>query len=128
VQDFVQNLLRGISTLFARMYEGSPALWGSKYWVFLLEVILLIIVVDLIIFGWRPLVKKFLPHAYSTVDYVFGQVVNILAFIVLVVFLFYLGAQLGAAWGTFLGFSTMIWATVGIIALILLGRLLMGRK
>ena len=128
MQEFVQDLIRGIGDIFSSMYNSAPAIWGSRYPVFFLELLLIIVVFDLIIFGWRPLVRRFAPGAYNKVDYYFGQSVNVLAFVVLVVFDFYLGAQLGAAWGNWLGLSGLVWATAAIVALLFLGRLLTRKR
>lgn len=124
----IENLLSFISRLFGAMYQGAPLLWGSRWPMFLVEVLVLIGIIDLVIFGWRPLVKKLFPEAYSVVDYVVGQLVNAIAFVALAAFMLYLGAQLGVAWGTFLGISTMIWAVIVIVALLFLGRLIARRN
>lgn len=124
MQDFVQNLIEGIGSFFGSMYSGAPTLWGSKYPVFLLELLILIVVFDLIIFGWRPLVRRFLPDSYHAVNYYFAQSVNVLAFLVLVIFNFYLGAQLGDTWGSWIGISGLIWTTAAILAVMVLTRFL----
>lgn len=121
------SIVDSISSLFSAMYGGAPLVWGSPWPVFLVEVLGLIILIDLVIFGWRPLVKRLFPAAYSTVDYVFGQFVNALALIALVAFMIYLGGQLGDSWGTFLGISTLVWSVVAIVAIMFLGRLVARR-
>jgi hypothetical protein len=122
VQDFVQNLIDGISAFFSGLYDGAPLVLGSKYPVFLLELLVIIVILDLFIFGWRPLVRKFFPDNYHSVDYYFAQSVNVMAFLLLVVFDFYLGAQLGDAWGTWIGISGMIWITVAILGVMFAAR------
>jgi len=123
-----ENLLKSISHLFGAMYQGAPLLWGSRWPMFLVELLALIALIDIVLFGWRPLVRKLFPDAYSTVDYVFGQVVNAGAFLTLVVFTVYLGRQLGNAWGTFLGLSTMVWSVIAFVVLLFLGRLIARRS
>ena len=124
MQETIQSLIQLIGSIFSGMFENAPAIMGSKYPLFFVELLILIVIIDLVIFGWRPLVQKFAPDAYATVDYVFGQAVNALAFIVLVIFTFYLGGELGSTWGTFLGLSGIVWIAVGIIAVIFGGRYL----
>jgi len=123
----LQRLADLISRLVAAMYDRAPLVAGSRWPMFLVEGLVVIVLIDLVIFGWRPLIRRFMPAAYSTVDYVFGQFVNALAFLVLVAFLLYIATQLGTAWGTFLGLPTMIWSVIGFIALIFVGRLVGGR-
>lgn len=123
MEDMVGGLIGSVSSFFAGMFANSPKIWGSQYPAFFGQMLLLIIVIDLVIFGWRPLVKKFFPGSYSQVDYVFGQLTNFIWLAILVGFLLYIGGALGEAWGKFVGISTMVWATLGVVALILLGRL-----
>jgi len=122
VQEFADNLMQSIGALFSTMFEGAPLVFGSKYPFFFLELLGIIIVFDLIVFGWRPLVSKYASKHYPTVDYIVGQVFNALALIVLVIFTVYLGGQMGDTWGRWLGISGIVWITVGIIAIIFLGR------
>jgi len=128
VQEFIQDIIASISVMFASMYEGAPLMWGSKYPVFLLELLLMIIVLDLIIFGWRPLVKRYAPNSYSTVDYVLSQVFNIAGILVLVFVDILLGVEMGTTWGQWLGISGVVWFTAAIIAVIFLGRFATTRK
>ena len=127
MESLVSNLLGWVSSFFGNLYADAPVIWGSKYPAFLGELLLLIIVIDLVIFGWRPLVKKFFPKSYGAVDYAFGQVTNLIWLCVLDAFMIYIGGALGEAWGRFLGISTMIWSTVGVVALLLLGKLAVKR-
>jgi hypothetical protein len=128
MEALLNSLIVFISELFGSMYAKSPAVWGSQYPAFLAQVLLLIVIIDLVIFGWRPLVRKFFPSAYGGVDYGFGQVTNLLWLVLLVGFMIYLGAELGEAWGKFMGISTMLWSTIGIVALLFLGRLVTKRS
>ena len=125
MQDFLQSFIDSIAGLFSAMFEGAPMVFGSKYPVFFIELLIVIVLFDLMIFGWRPLVRKYLPEHYSDVDHIFGQVLNVLALIGLVIFTFYAGSALGDTWGTFLGLSGVVWITVGILAVIVLGRFLL---
>ena len=70
------------------------------------------------------MVRKFFPDDYHAVDYYFAQSVNVLAFLLLVAVNFYLGAQLGDSWGTWIGISGMIWLTIAILAVMVLARFL----
>jgi len=124
VQESIQNLIQLIGSMFLGMFENAPTIMGSKYPLFFVELLILIVIFDLVIFGWRPLVRRFAPDHYANVDYIFGQAVNVLAFIVLVVFTFYLGSELGSTWGTWLGLSGIVWIAIGIIAVIFGGRYL----
>ncbi len=118
----MQDFAATIGSLFSNMYESSPVLFGSKYPVFFFQLLVLIVIFDLIIFGWRPLIRKFLPDYYQRIDYIFNQVVNGIAFVVLISVTFYLGGELSEVWGSFLGISGVIWLTLGIIAAIFLAR------
>ena len=124
MQELTQNLIQLIGNIFSGMFENAPEVMGSKYPFFFIELLILIVIFDLMIFGWRPLVRKFAPDAYANVDYIFGQTVNVMAFIVLTIFTFYLGGELGGAWGTWLGLSLVVWMTFGIVAIIFGGRYL----
>jgi hypothetical protein len=114
--------MQSIGALFSSMFEGAPLIFGSKYPFFFLELLAIIIVFDLIVFGWRPLVAKYAAKHYSAVDYIIGQVFNGLALVFLAIFTIYLGGQMGDTWGRWLGISGIVWLTVGIVAIIFLGR------
>ena len=129
MEDLVQGIFSGFSGLFASMFDAAPMLWGSKYPMFLLFSLMLIIVFDLVVFGWRPLMKKYAPDAYGSVDYYFTQSMNVLALLMLVGLTFFLGAVFGDTWGVFLGLSGLVWMTAGTLVVIFGGRYLtnMGR-
>ncbi len=122
MQDLVQDLIDGISGYFSSLFEGAPLVFGSKYPVFLLEVLLIIVIFDVVIFGWRPLVRRYLPDHYHAVDYYFAQSVNAIAFLLLVALDFYLGSQLGESWGSWIGISGLVWLTLAILGVMMLAR------
>lgn len=122
MQNLADSLVQTISALFSAMFEGAPVIWGSKYPFFFLEILAIIILFDLIVFGWRPIVSKYASKHYALVDYIVGQVFNGLALIALVVLTIYLGSEMGDTWGSWLGVSGVVWITIGIIAIIFLGR------
>ena len=122
MQEFIDGLIQSISAMFASMYNGAPLIFGSKYPFFFLELLAIIILFDIIVFGWRPLVSKYALKHYPAVDYIVGQVFNGLALVVLAIFTVFLGSQMGDTWGSWFGISGIIWITVGIVAVIFLGR------
>ena len=122
MQNIIENLLQGIARFFGDLFRDAPLVWGSPYPVFFAELLLIIILFDFVIFGWRPLVRRFAPRRYSAVDYIFGLTVDLLAALALVAFDVYLGASLGDSWGRWLGISGLVWSTVAVIALLFVGR------
>ena len=73
------GLVESVTNLFAGFYSSAPEIGGTKMWGFFLFSLLFIAVLDVIFFGWRPLVKKLAPEAYPKVDHIVVNAFNVIA-------------------------------------------------